>query len=92
MKGAAAWLKEQEDLISEGEKEEDSQSEGSSAPIQTHHVTMETRYVTITLPEDGGNSFQWTVDGIERSFVAPDGKHKGAEHEFVCALAFDPAI
>ena len=45
-------------------------------------VYMQTRYVTVTLPEDGGNSFQWTVDGIERSFVAPDGKCKGDEHEF----------
>ena len=40
------------------------------------------RFVTVPLPVDGGETFQWTVDGTERTFTAPDGMVKGQEHEF----------
>jgi len=42
----------------------------------------ETRFVTIRLPVDGGQSFDWTVDDMDMVFTAPEGKKKGDEHEF----------
>ena len=44
--------------------------------------TWETRYVTIELPVDGGKAFDWTVDDVDMTFIAPEGKRKGHEHEF----------
>jgi hypothetical protein len=47
----------------------------------------ETRYVTIELPVDGGKAFDWTVDDVDMTFIAPEGKRKGHEHEFSFAAA-----
>ena len=44
--------------------------------------TRETRFVTITLPVDAGERFEWTVDGYQHIFYAPPGKRKGDEYEF----------
>ena len=54
---------------------------GSAKP-KVLDATTQTRYVTIMLPVGGGKEFRWTVDGVERTFVAPDGKSVGDEHEF----------
>lgn len=40
------------------------------------------RFVTVTLPVDGGEEFKWTIDGKELNFTAPAGKKKGDVHEF----------
>ena len=34
------------------------------------------------LPVGPSKSFQWTVDGVKHSLVAPEGKKKGDAHEF----------
>lgn len=41
-----------------------------------------TRYVTLVLPVDGGQTFPWAVDGQTMQFVAPPGKIRGESHEF----------
>lgn len=40
------------------------------------------RFTSIALPVDGGNEFVWTVDGLDRIFLAPEGTKKGEIHEF----------
>ena len=44
--------------------------------------TANKRFVTIKMPVNGGQRFEWLVDGIPLMFDAPPGKKKGDEHEF----------
>jgi hypothetical protein len=53
---------------------------------------LETRYVTIELPVDGGKAFDWTVDDVDMTFIAPEGTCKGDEHEFTFTRIPKPSL
>ena len=44
---------------------------------------IEARYVNLTLPVDGGVSFERLVDGVTLTFTAPRGATVAEQHEFV---------
>lgn len=50
------------------------------------------RFVTIPLPVGGGMTFKWSVDGVERTFTAPEGMSEGQEQEFSFDTAEEPAV
>ena len=48
--------------------------------------------MTIELPVDGGKAFDWTVDDVDMTFIAPEGTCKGDEHEFTFTRIPEPSL